>query len=172
MERVLILGGCGAGKSVFARRLGALLDLPVIHLDAEYFQPGWVEPDHSAWRARVAELVAAPRWIIDGSHIGTLPARLPHADTVIILDLPTWICVWRVLLRIARGYGRVRPDSAPGCPERFDLEFLAFTAAFRRRQRQRIVSELSVFSGRIITLESRREISAFLLSGGVKLHVS
>jgi adenylate kinase family enzyme len=162
MERVLVLGGCGAGKSVFARHMGVLLDLPVVHLDAEYFKPGWVEPDPSEWQAHLTKLVAAPRWIIDGSHIGTLPMRLPHADTVVVLDLSTWRCIWRVLLRIARGYGHVRPDSAVGCPERFDPEFIAYTATFRRRQRPRVFAALATFSGRIIVLKDPREVRAFL----------
>ena len=45
MERILVLGPCGAGKSTPAVKLGAKLGLPVIHLDKEYWRPGWVEPD-------------------------------------------------------------------------------------------------------------------------------
>ena len=48
-RRWLILGSGGAGKSTFARRLGALLDLPVIHLDRHYWNPGWVETEKDAW---------------------------------------------------------------------------------------------------------------------------
>jgi len=147
---------------VFARRLGALLDLPVIHLDGEYFKAGWIEPDPSEWRVRVQNLISAPRWIIDGSHVGTLPLRLPHADTAIVLDLPTWLCLWRVLRRIAGNYGRVRPDSAPGCPERFDAEFIRFTAMFRRSYRPRIFAALKKFDGATIVLSSRTAVEAFL----------
>ena len=45
MERVVILGCCGAGKSTLARQLGIKLELPVIHLDTYFWQVGWVESD-------------------------------------------------------------------------------------------------------------------------------
>jgi len=44
MERVMIIGCAGAGKSTLARKLGAITGLPVIHLDREHWRPGWVEP--------------------------------------------------------------------------------------------------------------------------------
>jgi adenylate kinase family enzyme len=162
MERVLVLGGCGAGKSTFARQLGAVLDLPVIHVDAEYFRAGWVEPEPDVWRARVAELTAAPRWIMDGTYHNTLDLRLPHADTAIVLDLPTWLCLTRVLLRIATTYGRVRPDAAPGCPEQFDPEFIAYTALYRRRIFPSVLAQLKDFAGQIVMLRTPREVDAFL----------
>jgi adenylate kinase family enzyme len=161
MDRVLVLGGCGAGKSVFARRLGASIDAPVIHLDAEYFQPGWIEPEPAAWHARLMEMVRAPRWVMDG-HNNTLALRLPYADTAIVLDLPTWLCLARVLLRIARNYGRVRADMAPGCPERLDPEFILYAARYRKDINQRMFAQLEAFSGQVVVLRSRREIEAFL----------
>ena len=161
---MLVLGGCGAGKSTLARRLGARLGLPVVHLDAEYFKPGWVEPDPGRWLERVTELVEGPTWVMDGSHVATLPIRLARADTVIVLDLPTWVCLWGVLTRIAAGHGRVRPDSAPGCPERFDLEFILFTAMFRRNYRPRLLAALGGYVGTTVILRTRRDVAAFLSS--------
>jgi adenylate kinase family enzyme len=162
VERVLVLGGCGAGKSVFARQLGALIDAPVIHLDAEYFQPGWVEPEPAAWLARVAELTAAQRWIMDGTYHNTLQLRLPHADTAIVLDLPTPLCLSRIFLRIVTKYGRVRADAAPGCPERFDPEFITYAALYRKRILPRVLAHLKDFAGQVIVLRTPREVDAFL----------
>lgn len=66
MRRVLIIGSSGAGKSTLARELEPILGLPVIHLDAVFWQPGWREMPKDAWKARVAELVQRRR---------TLPAE-------------------------------------------------------------------------------------------------
>ncbi len=70
MGKVLVIGSGGAGKSTFARRLGKLLDIEVIHLDALYWNPGWVETPKAAWAETVAELVKRDSWIMDGSGAG------------------------------------------------------------------------------------------------------
>jgi adenylate kinase family enzyme len=88
VERVLILGSPGAGKSTLARRLAERTGLPVIHLDAEYWQPGWVEPEPAAWAGTVSRLVERPRWIMDGNYGGTRAIRIAAADTAIYLDYP------------------------------------------------------------------------------------
>ncbi|WP_343388145.1 hypothetical protein [Candidatus Amarobacter glycogenicus] len=50
MKRVLIIGSGGAGKSTLARHLGEISGLPVIHLDAEHWRPGWIEPSRTNGR--------------------------------------------------------------------------------------------------------------------------
>jgi len=54
MKRILIIGAGGAGKTTFARQLGEILGLAVVHLDALYWKPGWVEPPKDEW-ARTVE---------------------------------------------------------------------------------------------------------------------
>jgi adenylate kinase family enzyme len=61
MERVVILGCAGTGKSTLARRLGAKTGLPVVHLDALFWEPGWQESDPAVFRQRVTEALAGGR---------------------------------------------------------------------------------------------------------------
>lgn len=115
-RRIAVLGSSGAGKSTLSVALGAATGLPVVHLDKEHWQPGWTEPDRDTWNARLAELAAAPEWIIDGQYGASLCVRLERADLAIFLDLPTSLCLWRVGRRILGSYGRVRPDMAMDAP--------------------------------------------------------
>lgn len=159
-RRVLVLGGCGAGKSTLTRRLAAALGLPAIHLDAEYFAPGWVEPEATAWRDRLLALAARDQWVMDGNHAPTLPQRLARAEAVVWLDLPTGVCFRRVLLRLARGYGRVRVDMAPGCPERLDPAFLLYVLRFRATQRPKLAAALRTFPGPVLAARSAADVRA------------
>lgn len=106
--------------------------MPVIHLDKEFWQPGWGQIPKDEWRHRTEVLVGRDEWIIDGSYDRTLDIRLLRADTVIFLDYPRHLCVWRVLKRIASSFGKVRSDMAEGCPEKIDLTFLRFVWNYRR----------------------------------------
>lgn len=142
MRRVAVIGGSGAGKSWFSTALAAATGLPLVHLDAEYWRPGWVQSAPEDWRARHDALIAGDAWIIDGNFGGTLSARLARADTVFWFDLPTADCLAGVVRRRLVHWGRTRPDMAPGCPERLDRKFLTYVATFRRVHRPRIVAAL------------------------------
>ena len=162
MERVLIVGSPGAGKSTFARQLAARSGLPVVHLDQHYWLDGWIEPDADAWHETIKQLLAQPRWIMDGDYGGTLHMRLRDADTVFFLDLPRWLCIMRVLKRISTTYGRTRPDLAEGCPERFDWEFLKYVWNYPYNRRPGLVSKLGTFKGQILTFRANRDIERYL----------
>jgi len=164
MQRVLILGCSGSGKSTLARRLGEVTGLPVIHLDQHYWQPGWVPPVTAAWHARVAELAASPRWIMDGNYTATLPGRIAVADTFVCLDLPTWRCMVRMLGRTMIGLGRVRRDAAPGCRDHISWELIDYVRTYRRMRRPAVLASLSGFPGRRVLLRDQAEISRFIES--------
>ena len=66
----MIVGAGGAGKSRLAREMAELLDLPIIHLDRHFWNPGWVEPDRKGWRRKVVELSSRDAWVMDGNYGG------------------------------------------------------------------------------------------------------
>jgi adenylate kinase family enzyme len=164
MERVLVIGSPGAGKSTLASEIARRTGLPLIHLDRHHWRPGWVEADKADWEPQVAGLAAGERWVIDGNYGGTLAARLARADTAIWLDFPVWLCVWRVVRRAVQYRGRTRPDMAEGCPERLSWEFLVYTARFPWAGRKRILAKLPAFTGRLVRLRRPREAARFLRS--------
>ena len=100
-----------------------------------------------------------------GNYGGTLPVRLARADTVIDLDLAPWLCVAGILRRLIGPQASARPDMAAGCKERPNrefLEFVVYTATFRKRVRPRIARNMSGFGGRYVRLTSRSEVARFL----------
>ena len=164
MERILVIGSPGAGKSTLATEIARRSGLPLIHLDRHAWLPGWVELGKAEWKAKVAELVAGDKWVIDGNYGGSLPLRLERADTVIDLELPAWRCIARILRRVAGSWGRVRADMAEGCPEQFDFAFLVYTARFPWTGRRRNARALAKFTGQVIRLRSPAEVRGFLES--------
>ena len=161
---MLIIGSPGAGKSTLAAEVARRTGLPLIHLDRHYWKPGWIEPDKAQWSETVGRLIAGRLWVMDGNYGGTMPARLARADTVILLDLPPWRCVARILLRALRLRGTVRADMAPECPERMSSEFLAYTARFRRGSGRSVEARLAGFGGTLIRLRSPGQVRRFLAS--------
>lgn len=163
MERILIIGCGGAGKSTLARQLGDLLDIPVIHLDKLFWHPGWVESSKEEIDAKIHEEMAKPRWIMDGNFNRTLPERIKHCDTIIYLDFSRLACLMGVLKRIVTTYGTVRPDMGEGCPERIDLEFLKWVWNYNQNKREKNYRLLNEAEGvQTIVLKNRRMVRRFL----------
>ncbi|MEP3115803.1 isopentenyl transferase family protein [Nisaea sp.] len=163
MNRVLILGCPGAGKSTAARSLAKITGLPVIHLDRHYWKPGWIRPGRDEWRAKVQELANRPRWIMDGNYGGSLDLRLPAADTLIHLDFATPVCFTRALRRTITGIGTLRgTEFDEGCPERLDWAFLRFVLTYRRSQRQRDLDRMSMFTGDLLRFTSPKQLQKHL----------
>ncbi len=165
MKRVMIFGASGSGKSTLARDLGAITGLPVIHIDPMYWKAGWVQRDRAETTALVRKAMARDRWVFEGNHHATFPERIARADTVVFLDFPTGLRLWRVIRRTLRFLGKTRPDMGEGCPERFDAEFIfKWVAGYRRRSYAR---DLAVLEGlpadvRAFHLRSRADVRRFL----------
>ncbi len=163
-HRIAIIGSGGSGKSTLARMLGSKLDIPVVHLDVLFWKPGWVEPPREEWAAMQRELVQGERWILDGNYGGTIDIRLGAADTVIYLDLPRSVCMWRVLKRRVQYARRQRPDLPPGCPESIDWQFLQWIWSYPRQRRPQILARLAQLdnSVSVVVLRSPRQVQRWL----------
>jgi len=106
MQRVVILGRGGAGKSTLARRLEEITGLPVIELDKIFWRPGLLPTPPDDWMEVQQKLIRSSAgtkagWIMDGD-LGPYDAvevRLRAADTIILLDFSLVRCAWRALRR-------------------------------------------------------------------------
>ena len=122
--------------------MGALLDLPVHHLDRIHWRPDWVRMPDGEWRATVAKLAGRGRWIIDGNYGSTMDIRLRACDMVVLLNFPRRVCIYRSLKRVFLYRGKSRPDVAERCGERINLPFLHWIWSYWKNSRPKIMKQL------------------------------
>lgn len=166
MKKILVIGSSGAGKSTLSRRLYEITGIELIHLDKFYWKPDWIEPPKDEWREIVADVIKRESWIMDGNFSGTMEMRIAACDTVIFLNLPRTVCIWRILKRVATYRKTNRPDMAEGCDERFDWEFIKWVWNYPTRSKPKVEDLLKRFENekKIIWLKSKREAEDFLVS--------
>lgn len=164
-NRVLVIGCSGGGKSTLAGMISSRFDLPFISMDREFFWlSGWVERSRLEQRALIAESVARERWIMDGNNSGSFDLRLPRTDLVIWVRLPRILCIWGAVTRWLKWRGRTRPEMAPGCTERVDLEFLSYIWNYEKRHAPFVIRGLAAHSPDVpvVELKSRRDVRELL----------
>ena len=164
MQRIMIIGCGGSGKTTLARRLGEKTGLPVVHLDQIFWSPGnWKHLEREEFDILLQGEMEKTRWIQDGNFNRTLEPRLEKCDTVIYLDLPRIVCLTSWLGRVIKNWGRARADMAPGCAEWFDPEMAQWIWNFNRQNRTRYRELLSNLEGKTVHIfTSRRQVRRFL----------
>ncbi|MCA0988540.1 DNA topology modulation protein [Guptibacillus algicola] len=168
MKRIVIIGSGGSGKSTLARQLGERLNIGVYHLDALFWKPNWVGVPKEEQIAIQKRLVLEDEWICDGNYGGTMDIRLHAADTIIFLNLPRTLCMYRVLKRAVQYRNRTRPDMGEGCEERVSFQFLKWVWEYPKKKRPGILRKLDHLSldKKIYHLSSKKEIDTFLSNIG------
>ena len=166
MQKVLVIGCSGAGKSTFARRLRDITGLPLYYLDRLWHKADRTHITREEFDRVLAEWLARPAWILDGDYSRTLPQRLEACDTVFLLDYPLEVC----LAGVENRRGAQRPDM-PWVEEELDAEFLQYILDFGQAQMPAIRAGLEAYRGRrqILTFRSRAGADAWLNALAVTL---
>ena len=101
MQRIVVVGPPGSGKTTVARELARRLDLPHTELDSLWWEPNWVEAGREVFSERAASVVAGERWVVDGNYYaaGAEEVIWPRADTIVWLNQPRRVTVTRVVRR-------------------------------------------------------------------------
>ncbi|WP_335872667.1 topology modulation protein [Bacillus sp. 2205SS5-2] len=167
MKKILVMGiSAGVGKSTFARKLAEKINIDVYHLDTMYWKSGWKEASLEEFSTKQKEIVEKDVWIIEGNYRSTNHIRIPHADTIIYLELPLYLCLFRVIKRYFTNIGQNRPDMGDGCTEKLDWAFLKFIYTTYHPRKEKMEELFQKFlegdpKRRVIKLTTRKEIRQY-----------
>ncbi|HVF84056.1 MAG TPA: AAA family ATPase [Sphingomicrobium sp.] len=168
VQRIMIVGQPGSGKSMLAQALGTRTGLPVIHIDKIHWRAGWVERSQAEKTRLCLQAERGECWIFEGGHSTTWPSRLARAELLVWLDRGVMLRLWRVLRRAILGLGRTRPDMAEGCPERLRSlpEFVRYIWTTRRSERAKIarLASTAPVTCPVVELRSDDEVATFIAS--------
>ncbi len=165
MNKILIIGNVGAGKTTFAYEISEKLALPVVHLDKLYWCGHWQHRSREEFDELLQAELDKPRWIIDGNYNRTLPHRLGYCDTVFFFDFSPLCCLWGITKRVLKSYGKTREDMGGFCPEYFDkkkVELCKNLFKYNKNNRSRYYEMLGKSEKRVIVFKNRKDVKKFL----------
>ena len=158
MQKVMVIGCPGSGKSTFSRALSQITGLPLTHLDMLYWNADKTTVERSVFLERLSEVLQKDAWIIDGNYSSTMELRMQECDTVFFLDYPADICLQGVKDR----QGKPRPDM-PWVETEEDTEFLEYIQNFYKENRPQVLELLQKYSHKTIyVFQNRTEANIFL----------
>lgn len=159
MNKVIIIGCPGSGKTTFAEKLHKCTEIPLYYLDAIWHKPDKTHISREEFDERIADIFAESQWIIDGNYKRTIETRLKECDTVFLFDLPTEVCLQGATERIGKG----RYD-LPWIETELDPEFKQFIEEFSEKTLPYIYELIDKYKTekQIIIFKSREEADMFI----------
>lgn len=174
--RIQVTGNSGSGKTTVAELLAKALDADFVDLDALNWQPGWRalnDSDPAEMERRFLAATAGERWVASGSYTRQCQRTFwPRLETIVWLDLPLWLCVWRLIRRTWRrwrthellwgtNYERLWPNFMVW---RKDSLLNWSVTQHRRKRNATLASQTDPRWShiRFVRLTSRREVESFL----------
>lgn len=158
-KRIMIIGSPGSGKSTFARKLRDRSGLPLFYLDMIKHKSDGTEISSEEFDMKLMEILRFPEWIIDGNYQRTIDIRMKKADTIILFDLPTEVCLEGAVARI----GTKRED-LPWVETEETLEsgFRQWIEQFSEKQLPEIYALLDNYREKdIVIFKSREEADKY-----------
>jgi predicted kinase len=141
-ERIVILGRTGSGKTTLAREIAAALGVQHVELDSLYFGPNFSRAPLSLLRERTSAALAGDRWVTDGNKRAVRDLIWPRADTIIWLDYPFYVSLWRLAKRartrtLALSAQAAQTDRRAGLPKQMFAAATGVLTALRSHRGQR-----------------------------------
>ena len=158
MNKVIVIGCPGSGKTTFSEKLHQKTNLPLYYLDAIWHKPDKTHIPRSEFDERLHEILKEDFWIIDGNYQRTLETRLQYCDTVFLFDLPVEVCLEGAVSRLGKG----RYDM-PWIEKELSLEFKKQIELFPINQLPQIYKLLEKYKEKnVIIFKNRKEMDDYL----------
>lgn len=166
MERIVIIGNSGSGKTYLAQTLSHCFRLEIIHLDKLFWEPGGFNkkrPSDVVY-AEIATLAQGQSWVVEGVFGELAQEFCPKADCLIWLDVDWTTCSTSLL---NRGSESSQQLDARLAEENF-TKLLRWASDYWQRQDLRShpghASLFDQFYGQKIRLRTRDEVNDFIAS--------
>lgn len=161
VRRILIIGISGTGKSTFARKLAARLQIPCYHMDSFIWKEHWIEAQQEEVEASLQDVHSQEAWIVEGWLDSYSHSLIESSDLILYLDFSGWRALIGGLQRWWNYRGTHRPELANGCTESLDFGYLA--VMLFRKERPHIEKVLEKYSPKnVVRVHSRSQLKAYL----------
>lgn len=160
MNKIIVIGCPGSGKSTFARKLRDKTGLSLYHLDMIWHKPDKTNVSREEFDEALRKIISGDRWIIDGNYQRTLEMRIAACDSVFLFDLPTEVCLEGAKSRIG-----IKREDLPWLETELDDEFRQWITDFADLKLPEIYDMLRRYSGINVTVFKSRESADEYLDG-------
>lgn len=173
LNRVIVVGTTGSGKSTTAKALAEILGVQYIQLDKLFWKSNWQESSDDEFFEKIEEAVSCDRWVLDGNYGRTSHLTWKDADTVVWIDFPFALTLYQNISRsIYRAISRTEIWEGTGNKESFRgmfsrdsivrWLFKTYDSNVKRYQERMEDPQFSHIN--FVRLKSRREVRDFLES--------
>ncbi len=164
--KVQICGYSGSGKSTLAKKIGQYHNIVPLHLDSIHFKDNWEEAANEIFISIIEKEIQKENWIIDGTYFSSCPERYELADIIYFLNFNRFSCFKYAHRRYKTNKGKARDDMAPGCIEKFDLEFsLWLLFGGRTRKRKKMYRKICrQYNDKVVVFNNRHQLNKYFLN--------
>ena len=157
-EKIMIFGCCGCGKTTLSKKIQEITHLPLIHLDLLNWKEDWQSISPIEFNSLLEKELKKPCWIIEGLYTNTIEKRINYCDTIIYMDFSRWVCLYNVIKRVIKNYGKSRNGMPANCPEKFDYKFLKCIWNYNKKYRKKYLSMLkNIDNKNVFILRNRKD---------------
>ena len=164
--KVLILGNGGSGKSYLAKCLAKKIACDPIHLDRLYWKQQWQHASIEEWESALHFHLQQSSWIMEGTPMRDLQLRISHANIIIFLDTPRYLCTLRILKKGISSLKRHSSNSDDGCPvQGISLKTIRWIWSYPRKIKPQILPHFIAGKknkNEIFYLKNKKEVMNFI----------